>query len=250
MIPTESPEGSGVDTASDVTKTNIERFSTDDEVSHYEQLIETGLFEAERTLIDRYYTPGESVLDVGCGVGRTTVKLDELGFEVLGVDASRPQIERARELFPAIEFRVDNALDLDVADRSYDHVLFSYNGIDCIHPESSRLAALEEFRRVLKPNGSLAFSSRNAWYRFPALVLDRAFLSRFYLSAENVRRFFHPYKVQYDDAGQPFEMYLSTPRRQCRQLRQCGFNPLEIVGKRDGVARLFEIMPYYIAAPR
>lgn len=250
MNPTEDAGKSELDAASDVTKTNIERFTTDQEVSHYEQLIETGLFEAEQTLIDRYYTSGESVLDVGCGVGRTTVKLDELGFEVLGVDTSRPQIERARELFPDIEFRVDNALDLDVADRSYDHVLFSYNGLDCIHPESSRLEALEEFRRVLKPGGSLAFSSRNAWYRFPALALDRTFLSRFYLGAANVRRSFDPYKIQYDDTGQPFEMYLSTPRRQRRQLRQSGFNPLEIVGKHDGVARLFEIMPYYVAEPR
>ncbi len=231
---------------SDITETNIERFSTDATVTRYERLIETGLFEAERTIVDRYYTPGESVLDVGCGVGRTTSELDESGFDVLGVDTSRQQIERARELFPDIEFRVDNALDLDVADRSYDHVLFSYNGLDCIHPESSRLAALEEFHRVLKPEGSLAFSSRNAWYRFPALVLDHGFLSRFYLSTENIRRFFDPYKIQYD-GNQPFEMYLSTPRKQYHQLRACGFVPLEIVGKHDGIARLFEIMPYYVA---
>lgn len=234
------------DPDSDVMQNNIDRYATEHKVTRYEQLLEKGLFEAERKLIERYYTPGESVLDVGCGVGRTTVRLDELGFDVVGVDTSAPEIERARELFPDIEFRVGNALDLDASDAVFDHVLFSYNGLDCLHPESNRRAALREFHRVLKPAGLLTFSSRNAWYRFPALVLDHGFLSRYYLSAANVRRFFDPYKIQYDD-GQQFEIYLSTPRRQRRQLRECGFEPLEIAGKHDGIPRLFEIMPYYIA---
>src|SRR3954454_15713080 len=42
--------------------------------------------------------PGERVLDLGCGDGALTKKLVELGCEVVGVDASAPQVEAARKL--------------------------------------------------------------------------------------------------------------------------------------------------------
>lgn len=228
-------------------QTDVERFTTEESVEHYDDLLEEGLFEAERKVVDRYYEPGDAVLNVGCGVGRTTRALHDRGFDVVGLDASAPLVERARERFPDIEFRVGDATELDAPGESYDQVLFSYNGICCIRPESRRHEALREFHRVLHPGGVLAFSSRNTWYRYPAAVVDRGFLSRFYLNAENVRRFFHPYKVGHDDDGEPFEIYFATPWRQRRQLRDCGFDPVGIVGEREGVGRLFETMPYYVA---
>lgn len=224
-----------------------ERFTTERSVDHYDDLVDEGLFAAERKIVDRFYRSGDSVLDVGCGAGRTTSELHDRGFDVVGLDTSEPLVARARERFPDIEFRVGDAVDLDDAGDSYDQVLFSYNGICCLNPEDRRLEALREFRRVLKPGGLLAFSSRNTWYRFPAALLDHDYLSRFYLTAENARRFFDPYKVDRDEDGDPFEIYFATPWRQRRQLRDCDLEPVDIVGEREGLARLFETMPYYVA---
>jgi trans-aconitate methyltransferase len=42
--------------------------------------------------------PGERILDLGCGDGALTAKLAAMGCEVVGVDASEPQIRGARAL--------------------------------------------------------------------------------------------------------------------------------------------------------
>jgi len=42
--------------------------------------------------------PGERILDLGCGDGALTAKLVAMGCEVIGVDASEPQIRGARAL--------------------------------------------------------------------------------------------------------------------------------------------------------
>ncbi len=41
---------------------------------------------------------GERILDLGCGDGALTIKLAEMGCDVVGVDSSAPQIEAARRL--------------------------------------------------------------------------------------------------------------------------------------------------------
>jgi trans-aconitate methyltransferase len=43
-------------------------------------------------------SPGDRILDLGCGDGALTKKLVDLGCEVVAVDSSAPQIEAARKL--------------------------------------------------------------------------------------------------------------------------------------------------------
>jgi SAM-dependent methyltransferase len=57
--------------------------------------------------------PGERVLDLGCGDGALTAKLVEAGCEVVGVDASAPQVEAARSLGLDAHVRDGEALDFD-----------------------------------------------------------------------------------------------------------------------------------------
>jgi trans-aconitate methyltransferase len=57
--------------------------------------------------------PDERVLDLGCGDGALTAKLVEAGCEVVGVDASAPQVEAARSLGLDAHVRDGEALDFD-----------------------------------------------------------------------------------------------------------------------------------------
>ena len=224
-------------------ETNIDRFSSEELLEQYTERATAGLFPEERTAIDRYFGEQGTVLDVGCGVGRTTRPLAQRGFDVVGIDLSTEMIDAARRLSPEIDFRVDDATDLSFETAAFDYALFSHNGIDYIHPTAKRERAFRELRRVLKPGGVLVFSTHNAWYRFPAIARDREFLRTFYLNRTNLPRLFDRYKKDTGEAD--LHTYMSNPIRQRRQLRRCGFEPLELVGKREGASKYLEAMLYF-----
>jgi SAM-dependent methyltransferase len=52
---------------------------------------------------------GHKSLDFGCGTGRSTRFLRELGFEVTGVDIAEDMIRRARQLDPSGDYRLISA---------------------------------------------------------------------------------------------------------------------------------------------
>ena len=114
-----------------------------------------------------HLTGNGQVLDLGCGTGRTTTLLAERGFTVTGIDISEPMIRKARELRPWLRFQVGDASKLDYPPRSFDHVVFSFNGLDCLSTED-RARCLSEAARVLKPGGLFVYSSHNRlWTLLP-----------------------------------------------------------------------------------
>jgi ubiquinone/menaquinone biosynthesis C-methylase UbiE len=119
------------------------------------------LLKEEAHLFPKYYKSGDSVLDLACGLGRTTLLLHEMGLEVRGVDRSDLFIETAKRRLPYLDLRVGSYDSIAEPDSSFSHVLISLNGIDYAYPAAQRLVALKECARVLKPGGTLIYSSHN-----------------------------------------------------------------------------------------
>ncbi|BCA54465.1 hypothetical protein W02_16050 [Nitrospira sp. KM1] len=190
----------------------------------------------EADLISRCFLSGSRVLDLGCGYGRTTVSLKRLGYEVIGTDVVERMIEEARSAHPDMDYRIMDACAIAFPDSSFDHVLFSFNGIDCILPESRRLTAMREIFRVLKPGGTALLSSHN-WLPYlliPSHLKNGKWLSWFRQGVLS-RRW---YSAGVEDL--PFDCYISTPWRTLRQLREVGFEQVRIASGQRPLPRFLQ----------
>ena len=102
---------------------------------------------------------GQRVLDVGCGTGVVAVTAAGRGAHVTGLDLTPQLLERAREngriAGVTVEWQEGDAESLPFADATFDVVLSQFGHMFAPRPE----VALVEMLRVLKPGGTLAFST-------------------------------------------------------------------------------------------
>jgi ubiquinone/menaquinone biosynthesis C-methylase UbiE len=154
----------------------IREFSGRAAVQKYTREASSGLWGSERALISSFFPKGCSVLDVGCGTGRTTTPLLKMGYRVVGVDITPRFVQIAKRLNPVADFRVGDATKLEFPDESFDCALFSFNGWEQIPGRRQRQKALFEICRVLRKNGCFIFSSHiRSWKGYEPFWLKRVF---------------------------------------------------------------------------
>ena len=205
----------------------------------------------EITIFSRYKNSicSKTLLDVGCGAGRTTPYLTSLSTNYIGIDYSLAMIRLCRSRFPDIQFLHCDVRDMSVfGDHTFDFVLFAFNGLDYIGHED-RIRALREIHRVLRRGGIFVFSSHNRNCRSvvssPRLRLARnpwtqgKNMAKFLLSAYNHRRnknyehFERKYAIINDEA-EWFSLltYYIDKKLQTAQLCDVGFAVTEMYDTR------------------
>ncbi len=105
---------------------------------------QTPTYEAALARID--LQPGQSVLDIGCGVGAFLRLVADRGARPFGLDASPALLEVARTPLPDADLRVGDMEALPYADDSFDLV----TGFNAFFFANDIVAALREAGRVAK----------------------------------------------------------------------------------------------------
>jgi len=98
---------------------------------------------------------GRKAVDFGCGAGRSTRFLRQLGFEVTGVDIAEDMIRKARELDPSGDYRLVPGDDLSTLPAgTYDLALAAFT-FDNIAGRDNKVRILRDLGRLLKREGKL-----------------------------------------------------------------------------------------------
>jgi len=143
-------------------------YTEDNTVLYYARAVtKVGLWESERILSEKYLKDKNGrILDLGCGAGRIAIGLYKLGYHnVTGIDLSDSMIDKARqisvEMKCPISFDKGDAVNLQFEDKTFDLVIFSFNGLMLIPGIESRIKAMSEIQRVLNPGGHFIFTTHD-----------------------------------------------------------------------------------------
>lgn len=101
------------------------------------------------------HVQGKKAIDFGCGTGRSTRFLRELGFDVVGVDIAEQMLTLARKRDPNGDYRLVPEGNLDgFAPGTYDLVLSAFT-FDNIPTMEKKVLLFQSPKRLLNRNGRI-----------------------------------------------------------------------------------------------
>lgn len=103
------------------------------------------------------FPDGGSVLDIGCGNGKTSGALIESGYYVAGIDFSDNAVNTCVELFPEMRCVCASALSMPFEDEEFDGTVMVHV---MEHLDDSEIATVVgEVERILKSRGKILVRS-------------------------------------------------------------------------------------------
>jgi SAM-dependent methyltransferase len=140
-------------------------YATPESLEVYRARVDRGLRIWESTVVQQHFPPAGRVLTIGCGAGRETFALEQLGHDAAGVDICAELLQIARQIGAQRQHRAAFHLtDGDVlpfGDGSFDVVTLWAQMLDNVPSRAGRIALMREVRRVLRPGGAATFSAHD-----------------------------------------------------------------------------------------
>nr|WP_246628309.1 class I SAM-dependent methyltransferase [Paenibacillus oenotherae] len=109
----------------------------------------------------------DKVLDIGCGMGRHSLALAELGYEVTGIDLSEELLQEARrhnEDGRIKELIRGDMRELPFAEGRFDATVNLFTSFGYFEQENDNKRVLMEIRRVLREGGRFLIDFLNPVY--------------------------------------------------------------------------------------
>lgn len=126
-----------------------------------EWVIRTLLGKYPRLALDKSRYPGSKILDVGFGDGRNWTLLNNVAFDIHGIEISEGVVslgrERARRLGIPVQLKVGKNSSIPFGDEFFDYILACHS---CYYVDAGTTFSdtLREYSRVLKAGGTLVAS--------------------------------------------------------------------------------------------
>ena len=126
-------------------------------------------------------SPGDAVLDLGCGAGRHAIELAGRGYHVTGVDISPPMLEEAEKRaqqagveVTLLQADLRNLVALNLGKEFQAAICLCESGLGVLGGALTDLDFLRAVRGKLASGGMLAVTSLNAIYQYrsPKTALD------------------------------------------------------------------------------
>ncbi len=175
-------------------------------------------------LIEKYFSPRGTVIDVGGGPGRYTIELLKRGYQAALFDLAQENLDLAKEQLGALNLMASQIVQGDARDLS----LFMDSTFDAgllmgplyhLADQSDRMKVLQGFYRILKPGAIGIVAYLNAWgliqtgmADFPSNYADATFL-----------------RGMLDEGGIGI-WYWSNPGRAQAEIEQAGFGVMSYAG--------------------
>lgn len=132
-------------------------YATPEALAVYRARVDHGLRIWETTVVQQRFPARGRVLTLGCGAGRETFAVEQLGYDTIGADLSHPLLAIARELGRERGHRAAfcelDGETLPFHAAAFDAVTLWAQMLNNVPGRAGRLAVMREVRRVLRPGG-------------------------------------------------------------------------------------------------
>ena len=122
------------------------------------------------------FDKSKRILDIGCGTGRHAIELAKRGYQVVGVDLSESQLNRAKQKAKAAGVNVDfiqkDARELNFENEFELAIMICEGAFSLMETDEMNFAILQGAARALKPNSKFIFTTLNALFPLYHSVKD------------------------------------------------------------------------------